>query len=120
MKKKDLILIGIILAIAFSALGIIQLFKKPGAYVVVRLGQDEIARYSLSVDGEYPLNGGTNILKIENGEAWMLEANCPTKGGTRCTAQGKISKTTESIVCQPNNLSVIVYGAEDADVDLVS
>ena len=55
MKKKELILIGIILAIAFSALGIIQLFKKPGAYVVVRLGQDEIARYSLSVDGEYPV-----------------------------------------------------------------
>ena len=120
MKKRDLILIGIILAIALIALGLIQFFKEPGAYVVVQIDRVEVARYSLSVDGEYSLNGGTNILKIENGEAWMLEANCPTKGGTRCTAQGKISKTMESITCQPNNLSVIVYGAEDADVDLIS
>ena len=120
MKKRDLILIGIVLAIALTALGIIQLFKKPGAYVVVQIDKVEVARYSLSVDGEYVLNGGTNVLKIENGEAWMLEANCPTKGGTRCTAQGKISKTTESITCQPNNLSVIVYGADKAEVDLVS
>ena len=120
MKKRDLILIGIILAIAFTSLGIIQLFKKPGAYVVVTVGKEEVARYSLSVDGEYSLNGGTNILKIENGEAWMMEANCPTRGSTRCTAQGKISKTTESITCEPNNVSVVVYGAEKADVDLVS
>ena len=120
MKKKDLILIGIILAIALVSLLIIQFFKKPGAYVVVKVGQQEVGRYSLSVDGEYSLNGGTNILKIENGEAWMLEANCPTQGNTRCTAQGKISKTTESITCQPNNVSVVVFGAEDADIELIS
>ena len=120
MKKKDLILIGIVLAIALVSLLVIQLFKKPGAYVVVKVGYREVARYSLSVDGEYSLNGGTNILKIENGEAWMLEANCPTLGNTRCTAQGKISKTTESITCQPNNVSVVVYGAEKADVELIS
>jgi hypothetical protein len=120
MKKKDLILIGIILAIAFAALGVIQLFKEDGAYVVVKIGPDEVARYSLSVDGEYSINGGTNVLKIENGEAWMLEASCPTRGSTRCTAQGKISKTTESITCQPYNISVVVYGGEDAQIELVS
>ena len=120
MKKKDLILIGIILAIALVFLGVLQLFKKDGAYVVVKIGQTEVAKYSLSVDGEYPINGGTNILKIENGEAWMLEANCPTQGNTRCTAQGKISKTTETITCQPNNVSVIVFGADDTDIDLIS
>ena len=120
MKKKDLILIGAILAIALSALGIMQLFKKPGAYVCVKVDGVEVATYSLSVDGEYPLNGGTNVLKIENGEAWMIEANCPTMGDTRCTAQGKISKTTESIYCQPNNVLVTVYGGEAPDVELIS
>ena len=120
MKKKDLILIGIILAIALVFLGVLQLFKKDGAYVVVKIGPTEVARYSLSADGEYPINGGTNILKIENGEAWMMEADCPARGSTRCTAQGKISKTTETITCQHYGISVIVYGGEDTDIELVS
>ena len=120
MKKKDLILIGIVLAIALLSLAILHLFKEKGAYVTVSIDGVEVASYSLSVDGEFPLNGGTNVLKIENGEAWMIEANCPTLGDTRCTAQGKISKTTESIYCQPNNVLVTVHGGEMPDVELVS
>lgn len=120
MKKKDLILIGIVLAIALLSLGILQLFKEEGAYVTVSIGGVEVANYSLSIDGEFALNGGTNILKIENGEAWMIEANCPTRGSTRCTAQGKISQTTESITCEPNKLTVVVHGGQMPDVELVS
>jgi hypothetical protein len=120
MKKRDLILIGIVLAVALIALGILQLLKKDGAYVSVTVHGVEVATYSLEEDGEYVLNGGTNILKIENGEAWMIEADCPTLGSTRCTAQGKISKTTECIYCQPNEVLVTVYGAEMPDVELVS
>ena len=120
MKKKDLILIGIVLAIALLSLAILQLFKEEGAYVTVSVDGVEVASYSLSVDCEFSLNGGTNVLMIENGEAWMIEANCPTLGDTRCTAQGKISKTTESIYCQPNNVLVTVHGGEMPDVELVS
>ena len=120
MKKKDFILIGIILALALLLWGGVELAKKDGAYVVVSLYGEEVAKYSLSVDGEYSLNGGTNVLKIENGEAWMLEANCPTLGDTRCTAQGKISHTTESIWCQPNNVLIVVHNADLPDVELVS
>ena len=120
MKKRELILIGAILAVALIALGILQLFKKDGAYVVVTINGEDVATYSLSVDGEYVLNGGTNVLKVENGEAWMIEANCPTQGDTRCTAQKKISKTTQTIWCQPNNVLVTVHGGELPDVELVS
>ena len=116
MKKRELILIGVILAIALTALGVIQLFKKEGAYVTVRIDGVDVAEYRLDVDGEYVLNGGTNVLKIKNGEAWMIEANCPTMGDTRCTAQPKISKTTEFIYCQPNNVLVTVHNAEMPDV----
>ena len=120
MKKRDLILIGAILVIALVAFAIVQMLSEDGAYVSVRIDGKEVATYSLSIDGEYALNGGTNILKIENGEAWMLDANCPTRGQTRCTAQGKISKTTESITCEPNKLVVIVRGGEMPDVELIS
>ena len=120
MKKKDFILIGIILGIALVGLIVVQFLKKDGAYVSVRVDGEEIATYSLSVDGEYSLNGGTNVLKIENGEAWMIDANCPSRGDTRCTNQGKISKTTETITCQPNSLTVVVFGGEAPDVELIS
>ena len=120
MKKSDFILIGVILCVALTLFGVFSLTKEEGAYVTVRIGGNDVAQYSLSKNGEYSLNGGTNILKIENGEAWMIEANCPTLGDTRCTAQGKISKTREFIYCQPNNVLVTVYGGEEADVELIS
>ena len=120
MKKRDLILIVTVLVVALIALGVVQLFKKDGAYVSVKVNGVEVAQYSLAVDGEYSINGGTNILKIENGEAWMMEADCPARGSTRCTAQGQISKTTETITCQHYGISVIVYGGEDTDIELVS
>ena len=117
MKKKDLVLIGAILAVILIAICIISLSQKEGAYVVVRIDGKEVARYSLSEDGEYTLNGGTNVLKIENGEAWMSEADCPTLGSTRCTAQRKISKTIQFIWCQPNNVLITIDGADDVDDD---
>ena len=106
--------------IALLLWGILELAKDDGAYVIVTVRGEEVGRYSLSKDGVYELNGGTNVLKIENGEAFMLSANCPARGSTRCTNQGKISKTLESILCNENNITVTVYGAEESDVELVS
>ena len=120
MKKRDFILIGAILAVALLLIAVISLSKKDGAYVIVTVDGVETARYGLYENGEYELNGGTNVLKIENGEAWMIEADCPTLGSTRCTAQKKISKTRETIYCQPNNVLVVVYGAEENEVELIS
>ena len=85
MKKRDFILIGSILAVVLVIIAVMTLSKEEGAYVVVNINGVDVAKYSLFEDGEYELNGGTNVLKIENGEAWMIEANCPTLGGTRCT-----------------------------------
>ena len=117
MKKRDFILIGIILAVALILFGIIELSKEEGAYVLVRVDGTEVARYSLSDDGEYPLNGGTNILCIKDGKAYLTSADCPDH---LCVKQGKIDKSGETITCLPNKLTITVYGAEDADVDLIS
>lgn len=118
MKKRDLIFIGAILAVALVILAVTLLTVEDGAYVIIRVDGKEIARYDLRKDGEYSLNGGTNILRIENGEAWMKEANCPQISGKKCTAQGKISKEGQTITCLPNKLTVTVYGT-DGDVDII-
>ena len=116
MKKRDIILIASILVVAIAFFLIVELTKEEGAGVVVKVDGVEVAEYSLSKSGTYPLNGGTNILVIEGGRAYLSDANCPDK---LCVHQGKISRTGEVITCLPNKLTVTVFGAEES-VDLIS
>lgn len=115
-KKRDLLLIGGLLLAAFLALGLKFLLRQEGAALVVRVNGSEVARYALTETGDYPLNGGTNVLHIENGSAWLTDADCPDK---LCVKQGKIQYTGQTITCLPNRLTVTVVGA-DGGVDLVS
>lgn len=117
MKKNDYILIGAIVLVIAILFAVITLTKEDGAYVVVKVDGIEVAKYDLDKDGEYELNGGTNILRIEDGKAYLIEANCPDH---LCVKQGKVDKTGETITCLPNKLTVTVYGAADSEVDLVS
>ena len=116
MKKRDIILILSILTVAVALFLIVEMTKEEGAGVVVKVDGVEVAEYSLSENGTHALNGGTNILVIENGKAYLTDANCPDK---LCVHQGKISRTGETITCLPNKLTVTVFGAEES-VDLIS
>ena len=116
MKKRDIILILSVLLIAAALFLVVELTKEDGAGVVVKVDGNKIAEYSLSENATYELNGGTNILVIENGKAYLSDANCPDK---LCVHQGKISRTGEVITCLPNKLTVTVFGAEES-IDLVS
>ena len=104
-----LILAGVLFFLYFNK-------GEEGAGVIVRVDGVEIARYSLSDSGRYELNGGTNILVIENGAACILEADCPDH---ICVSQGKVRYAGQCITCLPNKLTVTVYGT-DQGVELVS
>ena len=117
MKKKDLILIGTIVAMISIAILVLFLMKKDGYYVIVKVDGKEVAKYSLSQDGEYSLNGGTNTLVIQDGEAWLSHANCPDE---LCVKQGKVRLDGQVITCLPNKLTVTVYGGTQNEVDLIS
>ena len=104
--------------IAFFLLVSLLLFLrggKEGSEVRVMVEGKEIGVYSLSKDGEYSLNGGTNTLIIKDGKAYMTDADCPDK---LCVRQGKISRNGETITCLPNKLTVTVID-EKGEVDLV-
>ena len=107
--RMDILLIALLLAVT----GVLYLAfgrtKETGAVAVVRVGGEVVARYSLDEDGVYPLNGGSNILAIEDGFAWMQEANCPDH---ICLLLGKINKTGQVITCLPNLLTVTIEGGE--------
>ena len=115
--RYDIILIASLLLAALVSMGALLLLRREGKSVRVEENGKTVAVYSLSHDGEYSLNGGTNILVIENGTAYIREADCPDK---TCVRAGRLTHVGESAVCLPNRVSVTVIG-EDADgVDLVS
>ena len=116
---RDLILVAVLLVAALALFFGLRSRQArdtgSGARAVVTVEGREVGRYPLSKNGTFPLNGGTNILVVENGEAWVSEANCPDKV---CMGMGKISRNGEFIACLPNRLLVVVEGAaEDSPVD---
>lgn len=115
MKKRDFILIGVILLVAAILFLSFWFTRKDGAYVTVRVDGEVVARYGLDEDGEYALGGGTNVLKIEDGKAFMIYADCPDHV---CISRGQISKSGETITCLPNKLTVTV-GGDGGEVELI-
>ena len=111
--RYDILLICVLLFVSLAAVGITLLTSAEGASVMVEINGEKVAEYSLASEGEFALNGGTNILVIKNGEAYLIYADCPDKV---CVHTGKIKYVGQSIVCLPNRLSVTVIG--DSGVDL--
>lgn len=108
----DIILIASVLIVGLSVFIIVYFTREPGNFVRVSVDNRKVAEYPLSVDGEYSLNDGTNILVIEDGEAYLRYSDCPDKTcvyGNGVYGQ-KISFVGESIQCLPNHVKVEVVG----------
>lgn len=116
--RLDIIVIVLLLLVAVSLLLIVTLTKKSGNVVVVEIDGVISEEYPLSVDGVFTLNGGTNTLVIENGEAYISYSDCPDH---TCEKTGRIRYVGQTIVCLPNRLSVTVQGEQTENgVDLIS
>lgn len=107
---RDIALVLFLLILALSVFIIWRVTRENGEWAVVYVDGEEVYRYSLSLDGEYELNGGTNVLVIESGKAYMKFADCPDK---KCVNMGKKSLSGESIVCLPNRVEVRILGGEE-------
>lgn len=116
-RKIDVILIAALLIISGVLYVVINNTGTVGGEAVVRVKGEVVASYKLSDDGTYPLNGGTNILVIEDGCAYICEADCPDK---YCMEQGKIQYTGQCLTCLPNKLTVTIEGGEDNGIDFMS
>jgi hypothetical protein len=126
---SDIILIGLLLIISLSAFIIYMTTREDidpnEAHVVVSVNSKVYAKYPLSKDGVYFIqgyNGGTNTLVIKDGEAYISDASCPKEGSdVPCTKQGKLSADglLRTIVCLPNRVDVeLVGGDNDGGLDI--
>ena len=119
MKKRkiraELLAIAALLLLCFAVLAVRYFTREAGGSVLVRLDGEELCRLSLSDEGRYELNGGSNVLVIAEGSACMVQADCPDK---YCIKQGRIAFEGQCIVCLPNRLSITVEGVY-AGIDAV-
>lgn len=115
--RLDIIIVATILLISVVFLLVMTLSREEGATVVVEIDGATVATYSLFENGEYSLNGGTNVLVIENGKAYLNYSNCPDH---TCEKTGKIQYVGQTIVCLPNRLTVTIKGEAEGGVDFVS
>ena len=122
LRKADKILIGVLLVV--SLIGVIL------SIGVFHTTADQVAQ--ISVDGKVvktiPLKEGYqqefrigteqyNIIKVENGNIRIVEANCPDQ---LCTRTGWISHMPQQIVCLPYRLVIKVVSASPSDIDEIT
>lgn len=108
-KKAEILLIGSF-ALVGVLLGIWLLFtQQPGTMVEIRVSGQTTQRFSLLENREYEIQGvgGHNLLVIENGEAWIEDADCPD---ALCSGMGRISMAGQSVVCLPHEMVVEIIG----------
>ena len=86
--------------------------RENGSFVVVNINGD-VSYYSLNVNNEIKLNNGSNTLTINDGNAYISDANCPDK---ICVHQGKINKKGQTITCLPNKITVSISSNDDMDI----
>ena len=108
-RRNDLLLLTGCLLAALLLGGLWLLLRRAGGVVIVEQNGRETARYALSEDQTVRIEGvaGYNLLVIENGEAWIMEADCPNR---LCVQTGRIRYAGQSIVCLPHKLAVRIAG----------
>lgn len=118
--RNDLILGAIVIAVALIGLFLLNFFKVQGDFAVVKIDGEETSRYPLSVNTEVVIetgDNGKNTLVIEDGNAFIKEANCPDKV---CQGHSKIFYEGETIVCLPHKIVIeIVANDSDDELDVV-
>ena len=120
MKKNDVVLGGGILVIALVLFLVMHLTRnEAGNQIRIMVDGAVYGTYSLEKDQviEVKENDFYNRIRIQDGTAYMEEANCPDG---YCEEQGKISGRTQTIVCLPHKLVVEVLDADGLENDSTS
>lgn len=116
MKRKDLILILIIAAVALGGMGAARLME-PRNVSQVRVTVDGavVLTAPLSKDATYEIpqgDGSLNVIEVKDGGVRMIEANC--RDGV-CISQGETRRAARTIVCLPHKLVVQLAPAGESE-----
>lgn len=119
-KKRDFILIGVLLVIALAGLAVTRLLQhQSGASVTITVCGEVYGTYPLNQSREIEISDdkGYNKVVIENGSVHMEDADCPDQ---YCVQHAAIHSSHETIICLPHELVVEITGGEVSDVDVIT
>jgi hypothetical protein len=120
--KNDLIFLLVLVILACGMFAFFYVWNADeGNRVEITIDGAVFGDYLLSEDAEISIPDGngtvTNILRISDGVAKMIEADCPDK---LCMHQSAISISGENIVCLPNKVvCTVIDDAGDDGYDAV-
>lgn len=122
LKKKDFILIVIILIVIAFTFGINYFVNtKSGENIEIYVDNKLYKTYSIDDEEEIKIHNGEgyNIVKIHDNGVEIIEASCPDKV---CIHSGFITKSSESIVCLPNkvHIKIITQDNNKNEEDVIS
>lgn len=124
MKKRDIIIIAVLLVCALALYLISQVsLGTEASSVVVTLDGKEVLRRPLAMEDTYEIaqeDGSLNIIAVKDGAVFMQEANC--RDGL-CIRQGKMKNGAKTIVCLPHRIVVQLTGdapaSDNSDLDII-
>lgn len=122
MKKKDFILIFIVLLVIATTFGINYFVNtKSGENIEIYVDNKLYKTYSIDDDEEIKIKSEEryNIVKIHDHGVEIIEASCPDKV---CVHSGFITKPSESIVCLPNKVHIKIktHDKNENEEDIIS
>lgn len=112
LKKKEILLIGSILAAALLLWAGMSISKKPQNNIRITVDGKEYGVYSLSENQTISIND-TNVCEIKDGKAKMISATCPDH---LCLEQKAVDASGGSVICLPNKVVIEGENSEGDDV----
>ena len=105
MNKKTKVLLAIIIIAFALCVACLFIFSQKGEKIVVTQDGEVLYVLDLGEDREIKIGNedSYNILKIENGEAYITKATCHDKV---CVSHGPLKSKTNPIVCLPNKVII--------------
>ena len=113
MKRKDIILIIVILIVAGMGFGAKSLFAQKGE-VIIKVDGKDYGTYPLNEDKTIDIDEHNKVI-IKEGVVYMEDADCPDK---LCIKQGKIDSNGQKIVCLPNKTVVEISSEKESEDDV--
>ena len=122
MKKKDLLIVAIVLAVAALGTAAVHFLspKQSTDFAVIYVGSEVYQIVDLNEDQVIEVdqgNGTVNHVKVENGAIDMADSSCPDQ---QCVYQGEMSMENYEkrilrnwIVCLPNQVTIELALAEE-------
>lgn len=109
MKKKDILLAGLILLLAGAVWAVLQFVPgQKGSMLKITVDGQIYGMYPLDEDRTIEI-GGTNTCVIADGAVSMTEADCPD---LICVHTKEIDAKGGAIVCMPNRVVLDIVGSE--------